>query len=82
MLLYGYLWYNITQINDTFNQINKIDTYTHTASELDNITQQYLAYGGERHIKSWNQLYSKLTAYHDSITSLPNRKVIENALLL
>ena len=80
LLLYGYLWYNTMQINDTFNQINNIDTYTHTASELDNITQQYLAYGGERHIESWNQLYSKLTIYHDSITSFPNRKVIENAL--
>lgn len=80
ILLYGYLWHNTEQINDTFSQINNFYNYTHTVSELNNITQQYLAYGRERHIESWNQLYDRLSNYQDSITGFPDRKVINNAL--
>ncbi len=80
MGFYLFLWYSTFQVDEHLNRIRQIDTFTETASELNIITEQYIAYGEERHLESWYSLYDRLQTYEKHIQGLPNLHVISNAL--
>nr|NIV10782.1 hypothetical protein [Fodinibius sp.] len=82
VVLFGFLFYTTWQINDELNQVDRVNKFAKTATELNIITEQYLAYEEEeeRYFEKWNTLYEQLESTKESITKFPTRRVVSNAL--
>lgn len=80
LVLYAFLLYSTLQVGNQYEQINSVDRFAQTASELNIITEQYLAYGEKRHLETWNDLYSELQEHKSNIENFPDRNVIGNSL--
>jgi PAS domain S-box-containing protein len=78
--LYMYLWYSTFQVDQHFEQIDQISDFTKTVSELNLVIENYLVYGEQRHLDSWNTLFDRLTQYEQNIDDLSETNVIGNSL--
>lgn len=78
--LYMYLWYSTIQVDQHFEQIDQISDFTKTVSELNLVIENYLEYGEQRHMDSWNTLFDRLTQYEKNIDDLNETNVIGNSL--
>lgn len=78
--LYMYLWYSTFQVDQHFEQIDQISDFTKTVSELNLVIENYLEYGEQRHLDSWNTLFDRLTQYEQNIDDLSDTNVIGNSL--
>lgn len=79
MALLGLILYKTYQIDKHLNQISRIDQFTETASKLNILTEQYLAYKKNRYLDNWENLYQRLKKYEPSLNK-DNRNVLNNAL--
>lgn len=75
-----YLWYSTFQVDQHFEQIDQISDFTKTVSELNLVIENYLEYGEQRHLDSWNTLFDRLTQYEQNIDDLSDTNVIGNSL--
>ncbi len=77
--LYFFLWFNTAKVDEQLLQVDRSYHFTKTASQLNIITEQYLAYGQERHLSSWYNLYDELseTGYHIQFIE---KNVVNNTL--
>lgn len=75
-----YLWYSTFQVDQHFEQIDQISDFTKTVSELNLVIENYLKYGEQRHLDSWNTLFDRLNQYEENIDDLSNTNVIGNSL--
>ncbi len=78
--LYMYLWYSTFQVDQHFEQIDQISDFTKTVSELNLVIENYLKYGEQRHLDSWNTLFERLNQYEENIDDLSDTNVIGNSL--
>jgi PAS domain S-box-containing protein len=58
--LYVYLWVMTDKIDDQLHQIDQSYQFSKTASQLSILTEQYMAYGEERYLESWENLFAEL----------------------
>ncbi|PAU95802.1 hypothetical protein CK503_01720 [Aliifodinibius salipaludis] len=79
-ILFGFLFYTTVQINDQLDTLERVSSFAKTASELNIITEQYLAYEETRYLTTWNDLYDELEKSRTKIQDLPDRNVISNSL--
>jgi len=80
VVLFGFLFYTTWQINDELNQVDRVNRFAKTATELNIITEQYLAYEESRYFEKWNTLYRDLETTKENIRKFPTRRVVTNAL--
>jgi predicted PurR-regulated permease PerM len=76
-VLLGFLFYTTVQISNQLDQIDRVNNFSQTASELNIITEQYLAYEEQRYLKTWNELFEKLKESENAITDFPTRNVVK-----
>lgn len=79
-VLFGFLFYTTLQIESQLDQIDRVNRFSKTASELNIITEQYLAYGEPRYRETWHALYEKLENTKENIEKFPTRDVVSNSL--
>ncbi len=80
LLLYAFVWHTTFQISNQLERIDKIDEFAQTASELNIITEQYLAYTEKRHLETWNHLYQDLITQKNKIDEFSQQDAVSNAL--
>ncbi|TYP94890.1 PAS domain S-box-containing protein [Fodinibius salinus] len=80
VVLFGFLLYTTWQISDELNQIDRVNQFAKRASELNIITEQFLAYEEQRYYEKWNTLYEDLQEKKSKIEKFPTRRVVTNAL--
>lgn len=80
LILFGFLFYTTVQISDQLDRIERVNNFAKTASELNIITEQYLAYGETRYLNTWDNLYEELQEANIEIQNFPNRNVVSNSL--
>lgn len=80
VVLFGFLFYTTWQISDELDQVDRVNRFSKTATELNIITEQYLSYEESRYFEKWEKLYKNLQATKDKIEQFPTRRVVSNAL--
>ncbi len=80
VVLFGFLFYTTWQISDELDQIDRVNKFAKRASELNIITEQFLAYEEQRYYDKWNTLYEDLQEKKTEIEKFPTRRVVTNAL--
>lgn len=80
VVLFGFLFYTTWQISDELNQVERVNRFSKTATELNIISEQYLAYKESRYFEKWNKLYKDLQTTKSKIAEFPTRRVVSNAL--
>ncbi|WP_445664722.1 sensor histidine kinase [Fodinibius sp. AD559] len=79
-ILFAFLFYTTVQINNQLDTLERVNSFAKTASELNIITEQYLAYKETRYLDTWNNLYEELQEASTEMKDFPNRKVVSNSL--
>lgn len=80
ILLFGLLFYTTWQISSELDQVDRVNRFSKTTTELNIITEQYLSYNESRYLEKWNDLYSELETSRKDIAKFPTREVVANAL--
>lgn len=80
IVLFGFLFYTTWQISNELDQIDQVNQFSKRASELNIVTEQFLAYEEQRYSLKWNELYEDLQEYKSEIENFPTRKAVSNAL--
>lgn len=80
LVLFAFLIYNNLQMTNQRDQIERVEQFTKTVIELNILTEQYLAYGEQRYLESWNQQFKELKETRSTLRDFPKRNVISNSL--
>jgi two-component sensor histidine kinase len=79
-VLFAFLFYTTWQINKELDQIEKVNQFSKRASDLNIVTEQFLAYKEPHYYEKWNMLYEDLQEKKNSIKEFPTGKSFSNAL--